>query len=321
MPEPNEEPGTVEESLGWEEALAKQLSEEDSEPSIAAEAETEDEPVQESEEDALEPLERWSEEVKERFQSLDRNTQQFLLDREADVESHLTKKTQELSEIQKRHEGIDEILNPYDEVLRKQGIDLKPHLGQALQYYFAFQKDAPSTLKYLVQSSGVTAEQLGFGVEDDETDPNIRALRSELDKTRQELAELKQGSQQQDRSTLQSQIDSFKDAKDEEGNLKHPYFEQVRNLMAPLVDSGKSMEDSYAEVVWTIPEFRQSSEKAASEAAEKERKTKAEKARVEKLKKAQEAETLPSSDTEKGNGLGQFSGWDKALHETLSKME
>lgn len=331
MSEPDQELGTTTEPVGtdWAAALSETLKAA-SEPDPSTETPTEtvvepgDEPVTESRDDALEPLESWSDEVKDRFRSLDRETQQFLLDRERDIQSHLTKRTQELSEIQKRYQRLDDVLKPYDEVARRQGIDLTPHVAQALQYYMAYQSDPASTLRALIQAANLQPEALGFGEQD--KDPTIRALRERLDKTERELASLKQGTTEATESHLVAQIQAFKDAKDESGNPKHPYFDQVRTLMAPLVAQGKSLEEAYAEAVWAVPEYRQAQEKAAREKAEKEAKAKAEKARLEKLKNAKKAaETLPASDTEHGTGkkpfVGGQRGWEEALRETAAKLQ
>src|SRR3990167_6132123 len=106
MPEPGQESGTTEKSVGWEQALTETLSKSleaektpetkaasepdpSSEPSTPAKveepAETEASEVQESKTDALEPPEKWSEETKTYFKSLDPVGQKFLLEREKDV--------------------------------------------------------------------------------------------------------------------------------------------------------------------------------------------------------------------------------------------
>jgi len=240
------------------------------------------------------------------------------LDREKDVESHLTKRTQELSEVQKRYTRLDDVLKPYDEVAKRQGVDLTPHIAQALQHYMAYQRDPASTLKQLIQASQLSPEQL-FGQEDN-ADPAIRALRTDLVQTKNEVAQLKQGQSQVSESQLTQQIQAFKDAKNEKGESQNPHFERVRHLMAPLVAEGKSMQDAYNEVVWTVPEHRQAVEKAEREKSEKEAKAKAERERVTKVKNAKRAETLPSSDADRGTAPKKAKNWEEALRETRNRL-
>ena len=266
--------------------------------------------------DALQPLEKWSEEVKSLFPSLDPKVQQFLLDRDRDVESHLTKRSQELAETQKRYSRLDEVLKPYEEVAKRQGLDLTPVVAQAMQAISSYNRDPVSTLKQLIQASQLSPEQL-FGQED--ADPTIRALRTDLNQTKSELAQLKQGQSQVSESQLTQQIQAFKDAKDEKGVLQNPYFDRVRHFMAPLVAEGKSMQDAYNEVVWTVPEHRQAAEKAEREKSDKEAKAKAERERVAKLKNAKRAETMPSSDSDRGTAPKKMKNWEDALRETLSR--
>jgi predicted phage tail protein len=276
------------------------------------------EAVVEESKDALQPLEKWPDEVKTLFSSLDGKAKQFLLDREKDVESHLTKRTQELSEVQKRYTRLDDVLKPYDEVAKRQGVDLTPHIAQALQHYMAYQRDPASTLKQLIQASQLSPEQL-FGQEDN-ADPAIRALRTDLVQTKNEVAQLKQGQTQVSESQLTQQIQAFKDAKNEKGEPQNPHFERVRHLMAPLVAEGKSMQDAYNEVVWAVPEHREAVAKAEREKSEKEAKAKAERERVAKVKNAKRAETLPSSDADKGTAPKKARNWEEALRETRNRL-
>ena len=292
--------------------VAEPQPEPSSETAKGAEAVVEESPQV----DALQPLEKWTDEVKSLFSSLDKKAQQFLLDREKDVESHLTKRSQELSEVQKRYQRLDDVLKPYDEVAKRQGVDLTPHVAQALQHYMAYQRDPASTLKQLIQASQLSPEQL-FGQE--EADPTIRALRTDLAQTKNEVAQLKQGQSQVTESQLTQQIQAFKDAKNEKGELQNPHFDRVRHLMAPLVAEGKSMQDAYNEVVWAVPEHREAVAKAERAKAEKEAKAEAERQRVTKVKNAKRAETLPASDSDRGTAQKKMKNWEDALRETLSR--
>jgi chromosome segregation ATPase len=210
------------------------------------------------------------------------------------------------------------VLKPYFEVAKTQGVEIAPHVAEAMQHYMAYRRDPASTLKQLIQAAQLSPEQL-FGQEDN-ADPAIRALRTELGQTRTELASLKQGQTQATESQLAQQVQAFKDAKNDTGETLHPHFDRVRTLMAPLVAGGKSMEDAYNDVVWTVPEHRQAVEKAERAKAEKEAKAKAEKARLEKVKNAKRAETLPSSDADRGVAPKKVANWADALRETANQL-
>ena len=92
-------------------------------------------------------------------------------------------------------------------------------------------------------------------------------------------------------------------------------------LMAPLVDSGKTLDEAYAEVVWALPAYRETQLKASKEQSEKESKKKADEARMAKVRNAKKAETLSPSDADRTVGLKPVNGnWEKALQETLNKL-
>jgi hypothetical protein len=320
----------------WETALLKEFktatsdapvsesaTESPSAQSTTVEKQGESKVVESAKSDALQPLEKWTDDVKTRFTTLDKESQKFLLDRHSELEGDYTKKTQEIGDTRRRYERLDEVLKPYDEIAKRQGADIAPHLAQAMQLYMNVQRDPLAVVRNYVMANKLTPEQLGLVGPDPNEDPSIGALRSQLDQTRQELALLRQGQVQQTDSQLTGQIQAFKDAKDEAGTAKYPHFEKVRHLMAPLVEQGKSLAEAYEATAWTLPEHRQAAMKAEVEKAEKEAKKEADKARMEKVRKAKTAETLPSSDTDKSAGrksLKEVGGWVGALAETAKQL-
>jgi hypothetical protein len=329
MSEPGEESGTPEEQVSLEEALAQNWAaasgeEEstDSEPLADSGDVTTDETqveqvaetVQESQ-DPLEPLEKWTDEYKQLFGGLDRQSQQFLLDRHQDVESHLTKETQSLAESRRRYEKLDEVLNPYFEALRPKGVDLEPHIANALQAYFAYQQNPLETIQTLMNTAGLTADQF---IEDEHVDPSIRALRTELQNTQRELASLKSQPLEQQESDAQRQLENFTTATNDDGSKKYPHFDQVRSVMAPLVNDGMSMEDAYNRALWMLPEHQ----KSQMDAAERKAKDELEVKRKQKAASAKKAsDVLPSSDVDQTQGQKPAANWQEALEHTLSNMK
>jgi hypothetical protein len=328
-----QEPEVVE---TWESALKKTFeastaddtsTEETGTPPAAETAKAVPEKVGESQvaesQDALQPLEKWTDDVKTKFSTLDKGLQQFLLDRHKELEGDYTTKTQEVADSRRKYEKLDEVLKPYDEIAKRQGADLAPHIAQALQLYMNVQRDPLAVVRNYVVANKLTPEQLGLVGADPNEDPSIGALRSTLEQTRAELALLRQGQIQQSDAQLTDQIQAFRNAKDESGAAKYPHFEKVRVLMAPLVEQGKSLAQAYEDTVWTLPEHRQVALKADLEKAEKDAKKEADKARMEKVRKAKTAETLPASDAEKGTSrknLKEVGGWLGALSETAKQL-
>lgn len=317
MSESDSQPEAVEVSETLEQALARNFSAatESAEASPQVETETvaatpaESEP-QESD-DALEPLEKWDDGIKTMFKSLPKDAQKFVLDRNHDVESYLTKESQAVAEVRKRYERLDDVFKPYETLAKQNGVDLTPHVAQALQYYFAYTKDPVGTLKALAKSANV---DLGKAAYEDDADPAIKALKADLHQTKQQLAKL----EGRDAQTAQSQLEAFKSATNADGTAKYPHLDKLGPQMAPLVGAGKSLEEAYNEALWTLPDYRKSQLDAQRKQALKE----ADAAKAEKAKAAKAKTSLPASDVDAGTRLPKMNGkWDDALKHTLSQMK
>lgn len=110
-------------------------------------------------------------------------------------------------------------------------------------------------------------------------DPAVNALIQHFQALQQRISEADHAAQEEQQRqqleiqrTVEQDIAAFRDAADEQGNLKHPYFEQVKGHMAALFRSGatSSMADAYDQACWARPEIRQAlqaQERAAAEAA------------------------------------------------------
>ena len=64
--------------------------------------------------------------------------------------------------------------------------------------------------------------------------------------------------QNQQVASTQSMIDQFAQAKDEQGNLKHPHFASVRDTMGVLINSGKAqgLDQAYEMAIYSDPKLR-----------------------------------------------------------------
>jgi hypothetical protein len=57
---------------------------------------------------------------------------------------------------------------------------------------------------------------------------------------------------------VKSEYDAFINAKDENGNLKHAYFDDVKEEMAKLFNAGlaTNFEDAYNRAIWSVESVR-----------------------------------------------------------------
>jgi hypothetical protein len=78
-------------------------------------------------------------------------------------------------------------------------------------------------------------------------DPYVNHLYQQFPAIDSRLARLEQTDSQYQNERIALQVESFQTAKGPDGQLKHPYFEDVRPHMAALMQSGQAqtMEEAY----------------------------------------------------------------------------
>lgn len=285
------------------------------ETEVEAEAETEvEEDGEESEEQddetstVFQAPEHWSSDEREGFDSLPPEAQEILLARDKSFQTGYQEKAQAIA-------AVTEALEPWKDNLAQRGVTA----DQAIRTLFAAQHSLDTNpiqgILQIAQSYGVVDQlRTQFAPttdEDDFTDPEIKALRQTVSDLQNQMEQTTTGIQQQNNSQLQQQIDSFQNAKDESGVLKHPYFEQLKPQMAHIVNTGKTLEQAYEEAVWTVPEYRQQQLDAQGKATAQ----KTEQEKAEKVKRAKKAARGVKTNGKASPDTGAES---LSLHEDLS---
>ena len=72
---------------------------------------------------------------------------------------------------------------------------------------------------------------------------------------------------------MKSELDAFVNAKDESGNLKHAYFDDVKEEMRKLFAAGlvNNFDDAYNRAIWAVDSVREKmiAERAKNDMAQK----------------------------------------------------
>lgn len=256
-----------------EQEEAVEAAEEGAEDSAATEEEAEsDAPI-----DAPASL---SEEEKAVFADLPDELQEFIRRREGERDSAFQKKTQEIAAIKSAFE-------PYKEMLSINGVSEAEAIQRLLNAQAYLQRDPLNALKQLAQNYGVLdklAPQKAPEESDEYLDPQVAKLQKELEELKAQQSQSSTVAQQQEQERVLKEIANFKTATDEQGNPAHPYFDQVKHLMAPLVQQGDTLEEAYSKVIYTVPEVREAEIAKAREEADKTRRSSTKK-KVVKAKK------------------------------------
>ena len=229
-------------------------------------------------------------------------------------------------EFQSQWEQVAGILSPYADALKNSGQQVEPHLNNALRLYAYYLQNPTEAVKYAIQAHGLTGEQLGIGdapIEDDYTDPSIKALQAQLQETQRELQAVRSQTNQASQQSASEVYSRFKEATDADGNLLHPFAEQVETQMAMLIGQGSTLEEAYEQAKWSSTDYRdsviQDKVKAATTVDAATQRAQAQ-AKVTAARKAADVIPAGDADVSKSDGPGAFTNWGDALAETMTKL-
>ena len=176
----------------------------------------------------------YTKEAKDWFNTLPHENQKYLAEREKQFE-------QGLSRARNQYAWVDKAYNDRRDNLLKQGFN------NAQEYYNTLvniadnlERDPASTIAQLQSIYGVGG------------DNNNSALQRQLMDLQQTVTNQQNYLRQQENNRVKGEFDAFVNAKDENGNLKHGYYEDVRQDMLTLLQAGmaKNFEDAYNQAIW-----------------------------------------------------------------------
>jgi hypothetical protein len=278
-PEPEVEAEAEEEAAEEKKGMARDESgkfvKDEGETEEAPEVEAEPEEQTETPEPGLEAPQHWSATDKAVFAKQPKEAQEFLLRRHKDMEADYTRKTQEVAETKRFKDSFDQLLSPHRQTFAMNGLDDVGGVRYLLGWYQSLQQNPAGTIQSLAQQYGVDFSQ-NQGAP---ADPSIKPLLDKIQFLESQIAQTNQAQQYQVSSTLESQVNSFRDERDATGNVKHPHFEKVRQDMSVLIGSGraKTLPEAYELAVRLHPDIHDKSleqsilekQKAAQQEAQK----------------------------------------------------
>ena len=223
---------------------------------------------------------------REKFGKLPPEAQAFVRELHKDMQGGFTKKSQEFAAFEK---DVKEVLGELGSVIQgkfnSMG-ELTSYISSMQNFESELKENPHRTLLILMNSLGITPEQLSQ-YQPNAAEEAIRPLRQEILKLQNLVG--KQGSARQSVATAPANvgdpknvIDTFKNARDEKGNLLHPHFDKVTRVMGAIIegDTYEDLEKAYLQAIQVLPEVREAAEKAA------EAKAQAKQAELAKAKRA-----------------------------------
>lgn len=203
----------------------------------------------------------YRQEFKDSFNTLSPEWQKYLNEREKEYQ-------QGLSRSRNAYSWVDKFYNDRKDNLTAQGFKgSQDYLETLVGIADSLEKDPENTIARL---------RSAYGVNSGDTD-----LQRQVAALSQKLNEQQSFLQAKENERVKGEFDAFINAKDEGGNLKHKYYEEVKPEMITLLNAGlaKNFEDAYDKAIWQVESVR---EKILSEQAQKTLEAKTTQAKVAK---------------------------------------
>jgi hypothetical protein len=257
-----------------------------------------------------EPPANWPAADKVAFKALPEPAQQFLLKRHKDMEADYTKKTQAISDLKKEYEPVDQLFAPYKDTMRAKGFsprtlieawaNVEKELASGPERAVKIVQGLVTGYKIPVEKiaaalgiKAAPAQQVEPGADGKlpavdpaaakiELPPEIVAELSEIKReiaaTKGERVAVAQRQEFERGAKIEQEIEDFKGAKDEKGNLLHPHFDEVYDHMVALAQAKVALKqpmppykELYETAVWANPSTREQVRTAEQQAADKKR--------------------------------------------------
>lgn len=200
----------------------------------------------------------WNKEEKEWFYAQPVEAQKAISRRAADVEKMYGTRSQEISDREKRVAGFEEVLKPVQDGLKRAGVSEPEYVSRLIKADQMLQQNPVEAIKYLAQQAGVDLTNLS-GEAEPGVDPSVAALMQKVQSLEGSLGQMQQREVHERSTLLTDQITAFENATDDNGNAKHPHFNNVRDVMAAFLQSGhaQDLDTAYDMAVHADPSIRQ----------------------------------------------------------------
>ena len=217
----------------------------------------------------------YTKEAKDWFATLPHENQKYLADREKQFE-------QGLSRARNQYSWVDKIYNDRKDALSGNYENAQAYINDLVLISDALDKDPASTIEQLKQYYGLNGSQ------DNALQRQLSELTAKLNEQQRYL-----DSQRQERTVQEYQ--EFVNAKDDKGNSKHPYFEEVKSEMINLLKAGmaKNLDDAYNQAIWRVEDIRNKIIASQTGARLEQKATEAQKAKAASFDPTSKKEATP----------------------------
>ena len=206
--------------------------------------------------------------------------QKILLNRNKSMESWFTKEMQSISADRNWKKNLDDAIAPHRQTWSAAGLSDAEAIKQLLDGFAYSNRDPIGFIQWIAEQRGVDLHAaFGGGHDqqlyyDDDGSPvelhplvkqhidaqsqQINQLSSQLQALTGQWHNTQQASEQQLHQSVSQEIQAFESATNTDGSPKHPFFNDVRQDMQALLQSGlaNTLEDAYDRATYARPDIR-----------------------------------------------------------------
>lgn len=187
----------------------------------------------------------YTQDRKDNFKNLPQDWRKYLIEREKQVEKGFSDFGNKVN----GYKYVDDLFNSRQDRFKARGFN---NAKEVIDYFTllddCFEVDKKATYNELGKIYGITDGNVAANSNNNELLTRLNAQERQLQQLNQAL--------QGDR--IKREIDAFVSTKDDAGNPKYPYFEEVKQNIGMLMDRGvcKTLEEAYNQATWGNAEVR-----------------------------------------------------------------
>ena len=183
----------------------------------------------------------YKQEFKDSFKTLSPEWQKYLATREKEYE-------QGLSRARNAYGWVDKIADAKKDVIASQGFkNLEDYLNTLIGVADGLEEDPKTAISRLQEVYGISSAA------------NDNTLQKQLLSQNARICELQKSLEAFLDERARNEYQAFLNAKDEKGMIKHIYFDELKDQMQLLLETGlaKNFEDAYEQAIWRVASVRE----------------------------------------------------------------
>lgn len=221
--------------------------------------EIEPEESEEEEEEEVEPAEAkeprqppksWTKEMQAKYAALPPDVQDYVELRENQMKQGLENDRSDAN----LGRVMRDTMTPYRAMLQAQGVNETQAVQSLMNVHYKLTNlsSAEKTAYGISILQGYGIEVPGMQTEEEQNiDPTVRKLQEELNGIKQSLTKNQEATINQAKERVQRDVEAFAT------DASHPYFDEVADDIAGMIQVGHDLESAYEKAVWANPVTRQ----------------------------------------------------------------